>query len=202
MSVTFLLLEIADPEVNAFLWFVRYTLTGRRPEGPIHLTLRGPYEGEGPAEAIETARDALKRDVLRIAGVGRFSNPGEEVVFLRVDSPHLRDVWWKPSFPIKRFGFEPHISIYRGHDKEFADRIAGFFTDHHIELLCAEHRVVWHQSRQPNLFAAREPAIHALALLPGSTRVDFSVLEQLREFVESYRSERRDALILRESHPK
>lgn len=191
MSARFLLLEIVDPAVNAFLWRIREILSGKKPKGPIHLTLRGPYEDEWPKDALERARRTLRHDVLRIAGVGRFSNANDEVVFFRVDSPHLRKVWWKPSFPISRYGFEPHISLYRGPDAELANLVAGFLSDERIELHCAEHRLVWHESKQRNMLALPEPTVGAIDDLYNSNRIDVSVLDRLIDLTDRYHIEKR-----------
>ncbi|MGE3188711.1 MAG: 2'-5' RNA ligase family protein [Vicinamibacterales bacterium] len=186
MAVHFLLLELTDPVVNAFLWRVRHILTGHYGKGPIHVTLRGPYEGDSPRKVLEDARAKLKYDVLRIAGVGRFSNPGEEVVFFRVDSPHLREVWWKKSFPIERYGFEPHVSVYRGHDADFADEAAAILREEHVELMCAEHRLVWYKTKQPDLFTPSSPSVGAMVGLEQSGRT--AILDRVERRVDSYRA--------------
>lgn len=187
---TFLILEITDPEVNAFLWNVRRILTGRAGRAPIHLTLRGPYEGERPKAVMEQVRDALRHDVLRIGGhggVGRFSNPAEEVVFFRVDSPNLRSTWWKRDYPVEKFGFEPHISLYRGADATLADRVEMFFKDEAVQLFCAEYRLVWHDVGQPSLLSPPEPTIGAMVEMHESSRVDASVLDRLQELRDKHR---------------
>ena len=189
MPRSFLLLELLDPQVTAFLWAIRRTLSGTTDKGPIHVTLRGPYEGEPPKQVMERAEAALRPDVLKIAGVGRFRNHDEEVVFLAVHSSGLRSVWWKPSYPIERFGFTPHISLYRGPDSNLADAIADFLSLEKIELNCAEYRLVWHQSGQPNLFSHSVPTIGALRDLTESTRIDATMLDRLEAFVDKYRSE-------------
>ena len=190
MAAVFLLLELTDPTINAFLWSIRRILTGRHGQGRIHVTLRGPYEGKPSSTVLNKARAALKYDVLRIADVGRFSNADGEVVFLRVDSPHLRSVWWKPTFPIERFGFEPHISIYRGRDAEFANSAAEFIATERLELNCAEHRLTWHCPREPGLFRRREPTVGELSNLQESGRIDPAFLNRLEEFVDGYRGRR------------
>jgi hypothetical protein len=198
MAATFLLLELLDPTVNAFLWTIREVLAGeKKVRTPIHITVRGPYEGDVPRSALASARDALQHDVLRIAGVGRFSNQEDQVVFFRVDSPNLRSVWWKPSFPIEQFGFAPHISVYRGNDAEFADRVQMFLEDEHVELFCAEHRLVWYESGQPNLLSPLIPSVGDLDDLTRSERVDFALLDRLRDTVESYRARKRFAGMIR-----
>jgi hypothetical protein len=99
-------------------------------------------------------------------------------------------VWWKPDYPIERFGFEPHISVYRGGDAAFADAIAEFLERQRITLNCAEYRLVWHDTRQPNLFAPSDVAVGDMILLMEATRVDPEVLDRLSTFVDDYRSRR------------
>ena len=89
MPSHFVLLEIRDPEVNAFLWDVKKLLMGTRDSRPVHLTIRGPYVGRVPRGVLARCRSVMRHDVLRIADVGRFRNRVEQVVFFRVDSPQL-----------------------------------------------------------------------------------------------------------------
>ena len=189
MADHFVLLELLDPTVNAFLWRVREML-GRKPSrSPIHVTIRGPYE-EPKTDVLESVARALRQDVFRIAGVGRFTNGDDQVVFFRVDSPHLRSVWWKRDYPIERFGFEPHITLYRGRDSKFAALIARFLKSENIELLCAEHRLVWHDPEQPNLLSIRVPStgdLQAMVLSGEMGQIDVSVFDRLQEAIDHYR---------------
>lgn len=184
MSSSFLLLELTDPALNAFLWQMRDLVSGqRRSRSAVHVTLRGPYEGEPPIEVLDRARRQLRGDVLRIHGVGRFSNVDGEVIFLRVDSIHLRDVWWKPSFN----GFEPHISIYRGSETALADVIERFLADVHVDIPCAEYRLVWHRSGQRDLFDENEPTVGAMQQFAVATRFDPEILDRLTDTLSAYR---------------
>jgi len=175
-----------DPEINSLLWDITEILSGRRPKLPVHLTIRGPYDGPVPKAILERCRTILKYDVMRIAGVGRFSNPQEEVVFLRVDSPHLRDVWWKPDYRVSQHGFEPHVSLYRGHDRKFADVAAEFLRREKIDLLCAEYQLVSRRPRQLDLFYGVAPRSTRLTRLTNTGRVVPRILGRLRELVAEY----------------
>lgn len=116
----FVFLEITDPEIGPLLQRMQWILSGVEPRHPVHLTLRGPYRREVPPKVLQKLRTTLRGEVLHIGGVGRFTNRHEEVVFLDVDSPSLRTVWWKRDYPIKAHGYRPHISLYRGRDSVFA----------------------------------------------------------------------------------
>jgi len=138
----FLFLEIEDPDFNAFYDDLSWILTGTRPIKPPHLTVRGPYKNPIPRDEVERYRQHMQYAVLKIAGLGTFSNPDEEVVFLSVDSPQLREIWWKPDYPIGSSGFNPHISIYRGPDSALAYKLAHFQPLHAVSYLCAEYALV------------------------------------------------------------
>jgi 2'-5' RNA ligase len=69
---------------------------------------------------------------LRLSGVGRFELADCHVVYLSVQGEALRKVWWKPDFPINQFGFNPHITVFKG-DKESADRVFDALTQFSVE---------------------------------------------------------------------
>lgn len=153
----FVLLEITQPEIRSLLWHIQWILSGKEPRHLVHVTLRGPYMRRIAPDVLERSKETLCQDTLRIGGVGRFRNP-EEVVFLRVDSPNLRKVYWKRDYP-KKLGYEPHISLYRGHDATFADRVAGFLSREALEFSCADYRLWVHRSAGLHLESSDARAI-------------------------------------------
>ena len=176
----FVLLEIRDPEVNAFLWDVKKLLMGTRDSRPVHLTIRGPYVGRVPRGVLARCRNVMRHDVLRIADVGRFRNPIEQVVFFRVDSPNLRKVWWKPHYPIKD-GFTPHISVYRGADHGFADEVATLLRRQKVDLKCAEFSFSTRIAKQGSLLNSN-PRQWRYAL-GDANRADPAALVKLQSFL-------------------
>jgi hypothetical protein len=192
MASTFLLLEITDPEVNALLWQMRRIVagvSGKQSRTAVHLTVRGPYTSEPDPDVLTRAKAQMAGDVLRIYGAGRFSNPDGEVVFLHVHSPHLHDVWWKPSFS----EFNPHISIYKGTDKALADVVELFLAEAGLDLLCAEYRLVWHRSGQRNLFDSNEPTVGAMQTFFENGRLDPALLDRLSEAIGEHLARLRHA---------
>ena len=99
----------------------------------------------------------MVNDVLVIGGVGRFSNPNEHVVFLSVSSPALRRIWWKRDYSIKKYGFTPHISLYRGDDEALATALERFFHWEKPQIYCAEFRIVSTVSKQGEMFPRDVP---------------------------------------------
>ncbi len=181
---SFVFLELTDRELNYLFWTMAEIISGRRPREPMHLTVRGPYRGHVPEGVVRRCQETMRYDVLRIGDVGRFRNPREDVVFLRVDSPNLRKVWYKPDYPVGRYGFMPHISIYRGQDELLADLLQGFLAQEALDLECAEFRFVTQIARQGRLFSD-EVGSSLYSFRKGKWRADF--LDRLRALVGGYR---------------
>lgn len=177
----FLFLEIADRDLNSLFGRMREILGDERQTKPMHLTVRGPYAHGVPSVAVERAEKIMSHDVLRIKDVDKFSNPTEEVVFLRVNSPNLRRIWWKPDFPIKKYGFNPHISLYRGQDQELARALLKFLQHENLDLKCAEFKFVTHVQKQMFLFKPRVPTT-----LVDTGRVRPNLLDRLQLVVNRY----------------
>ena len=187
-NTRFVFLEIAHPEINSLLWNIQWILADAEPRHQVHLTLRGPYEGEIARDVLDKFRDTLCNDTLRICDVGRFTNAEQEVVFVRVDSQNLRKVWWKRSYPIRDYGYTPHISLYRGHDAMFADRVAHFLQREPLELFCADHRLSVHPYNSLPFGVSRPAAFEEMQWPVGAGRVPASLLPRLRRFVDDYRA--------------
>lgn len=126
-----LTLEVKDKKIQDLFVDLRsrFDRVGKVPSSP-HLTIRGPYKTRVSAFRSKLISQALsKNPQLRLSGIGRFELPDCHVVYLAVQGEVLRDVWWKPDFPIHQFGFNPHITVFKG-DKESADRVYEALTNH------------------------------------------------------------------------
>ena len=186
MAKYFIFLEVLDPEINGFFRAIHKIVSHKDMNRAAHLTIRGPYKQMPEVKTLEKCRGALRNAVLRIGEIGRFSNPGEETVYFRVDSPNLREVWYKPDYAIKHYGFNPHFSIYRGRDANYADLLADFIRSENIELLCTEFRVVPYLSAQAELLPTHFPISSDFPKLLNSGRVRTDFVEQLHSLVNSY----------------
>lgn len=182
----FLFLELRDSGVNALFSGISEAISSKYLDSAPHLTLRGPYSKSVPARTVEKYSGIISRDVLKIKGAGLFSNPHEDVVYLRVNSPNLRKCWWKPDYPMYKYGFNPHFSIYRGSDRLLADKLYRFFDHEKLEILCAEFRLVTHVSRQmkflPDDVPLTEYPFHEL--IAGNIREN--LLDRLRVVVNRH----------------
>lgn len=81
-----------------------------------HITVRGPYSRRRNDFGANSR--LIEGSQINILGAGNFFEFGQNTVFLQCGSPKLQDVWDKPDY-----GFNPHITLYDGPSREFANRL-------------------------------------------------------------------------------
>lgn len=175
----FVFLEITDPDVNALFSAFSKVINGAPIDKAPHLTIRGPYSERIPSIKLKEWREIIKLDVLSFGNAGIFSNQEEFVVYLSVNSPNLRKIWHKPDYPISKYGFNPHISIYRGSNEQFAASLYEFFDKENLELFCAEFRIVEYVSRLIKLFSDEFPLAEYPQRLTINGRMKTDFIERL-----------------------
>lgn len=129
-----LTLEVKDKKIQDLFVDLRsrFNRVGKIPSSP-HVTIRGPYKTAVSSRRSKQIMQRLSHEPkLRLSGVGRFELPDCHVVYLSVQGEVLRKVWWKPDFPIHQFGFNPHITVFKG-DKEAADRVFEELSNHTVD---------------------------------------------------------------------
>lgn len=156
----FVFIVFDDPYVVGVLDFLCETLNGRRWRQPPHLTIQGPLHDRPSASHLKSIEAALGGEPMLIANPGMFRTKKGAAIFLRVNSPGLRHVWNKPDFPIEKFGFNPHLTLYDGSDVAKAERGFRFLSSgkHRVELMCREYSVVPYTAKQVEMFPRDEVA--------------------------------------------
>ena len=85
-----------------------------REKDSAHITIGGPFSGPeekpGGAEILGTT--------INVLGAGHFLGQNQNTVFLKCTSRYLEKYWNK-----KDFGYNPHITIYDGKSKPFAEKL-------------------------------------------------------------------------------
>lgn len=180
----FIILEITDPQINALFSAIWKITSGNDKPKRAHVTLRGPYKDIVPEEQILQCKKLMMYDVLRISGVGIFTNEDEYVVFIKVNSPNLRETWWKPDYPINEYGFEPHISLYRGPNKKLANLLFEIFKNENLDLKCAEHRIIVNKIHEMDLFVPEYRVGGSFEMLISNNNVSCELLEKIENAVK------------------
>jgi len=147
----FLFLELLDPEIHALLNGLKIEFGGKPTNTNIHITVRGPYQKPLPSKKIKYFERILRAAPILIHSAGLFENNNEFTVFLKIESPHLRQIWWKPDYPIEKYGFNPHISLFHSPDANLATCVLNFLKKEDIKLLCQDFHLTSYISKQQSL---------------------------------------------------
>lgn len=154
----FLFLEVHDQTVVELLTSLRTALNGRHSNSPIHVTVRGPYQDLPPLDKVLPLWDELKGEGLFLNEIGFFENGHKGIVHIKARSKAIRRLWWKPDYPIERFGFNPHVTLFEG-DIEFAKKVRSFLRNERLEFLCTDLSLRFHDTKQRDLFSQTENII-------------------------------------------
>lgn len=154
MANKFLFIELRDDAINCLLASLRSILSQRQFTTAIHVTLKGPQQTFDLRKSID--QYMKENPVIKIGGVGRFSNGASTVVYLAVDCGDLKKyrLWSKPHF---KGQYVPHITIYEGLDRLAADAIFDFLTQAKLQYQCSNYEFTIHRSGQPGLFSQVVP---------------------------------------------
>lgn len=186
MNQKFVLLEILDEDICAFLNQLREIFQGRPSKSSIHVTLRGPYINDPTEREIADWEQKLRHDVILISGVGRFHNDDLHVVYLKVctnsETRNLSRITRKFDYPKNKFQFNPHITLYSGDDGLLAERIFHFLKKEQIELVCHLFKLSLHRSgSQLDLFQTdSRPVSRTFDTLFARGRISPEVLVRAR----------------------
>ncbi|KAA6321587.1 hypothetical protein EZS27_028778 [termite gut metagenome] len=86
----------------------------------VHITVRGPYKRKLNFGFINSCASIIKRERIKITGVGNFFKSDQNTVFFQCsDNPNLKKIWNKTTYP----NFNPHITVYDGNDASYAQQI-------------------------------------------------------------------------------
>lgn len=194
-SQKFLFLEFLDADVNGLLTALRREFSGDSNDS-IHVTIRGPYTTPITSNEIAKYSRILSEEPILIHGVGMFRNGDECVVFLKASSKRLRQIWWKPDYPVSSHGVNAHISLYRGNDCALGERIRDFLHNEGLRLICHEFRLTPYTSKQAELFPfERVPSEENFLNLSNRRLVRADIVQRAANLVRNYRrNERRVAL--------
>jgi hypothetical protein len=112
---------------------------------PAHVTVRGIYDRPMASETVAELSEKVRGKLVRVGDIGTFPPP-QATAFFHCSCPEFLAVWDKPDF-----GYNPHVTIYDGDSREFAEAVA--------EVL----------ERYPIRFAFRATGLDLLVTERGST---------------------------------
>lgn len=187
MSRAFVYLVIDDREVSNFLRRLRAEINGADVMWDVHLTVRGPYDkSQAVKKSLQRWQNLIDCAPVVVSGVGAFHNERESVVYLKVQHEYLRRIWWKPDFPVSKFGFNPHLTLYAGADKNFATDIHNLLSKQKLSLISHSNKIVLSTSKQSALFSNKENLNSDYLKLLQAGRVPLSLLQEVSDVRRRY----------------
>lgn len=110
----FYVIYIGDERIQSLLDAMRF-LGNTEEKTPAHITVRGPYTQR---QNIRKLNRKVAGTKIVAEGIGTFFNSRQNTVFIKCHADSLRRVWQKSDF-----GFNPHITLYDGPSREFAEAL-------------------------------------------------------------------------------
>ncbi len=188
MARWFIFLEITDPDVNMLLSSLRHIFTDEDMHHNIHITLKGPLKGKINRHQIESVSKNFCDETILLAGTGIFKTETDSVVYIRARNDKLWKVWLKPDYPRKKYGFNPHVTLYKGRDGLLANKIYEFLNRERIELLCRSFKITPYLSKQTPIFSDADnekyPASFERLIEVG--KIQRNILERAKQLMEEH----------------
>jgi 2'-5' RNA ligase len=179
MAKSFVFLEISDPEISALIYGIRAVAMTSPPKTAPHITVRGPYARPVSRKELLRYGRILSPHPVVLEGIGAFQSGDRTTVYMKVQHPYLRQIWWKPDYPIKEFGFNPHVTLYEGKDADRAGRLQVFLRREDIKLLTSDFSVSPYVSDHKDLFPRAEGKERLFLSLINRSLVRADVLARL-----------------------
>jgi 2'-5' RNA ligase len=179
VAKNFIFLEVTDPEINSLVREMREIADAAPAHSNVHITIRGPYDRAVPAENLKRYERILSSDPIVLNGVGMFPGTKRHVVYMKVQHPKLRRIWWKPDFPISKYGFNPHITLYEGSDPDRAARLLWFLQREQLKLLTWQFIVSPYVTAQADLFPTQKNGSRLFLNLVNASMVRADILSRL-----------------------
>ena len=123
-----ILLNITDPDMSVFICRLQALFNNKSNSLP-HITFRGPYLSS-PSKSVLNKLQQFVDSIheAQIDGVAMFDNGDEFFVYFKVQIQDLEKLSWKKDFPRKDYGFNPHVTLYKGKDRQYAKDVFDFLN--------------------------------------------------------------------------
>ncbi|MBS1778058.1 MAG: N-6 DNA methylase [Bacteroidetes bacterium] len=123
MPRVFSVIKVNNRNLNAIVDGIRL-LANPNEKQVAHITIRGPYN-----QRYTIDDDVIRGSYIELKGVGTFFEGKQNTIFLKCESPHLKEVWKKSDYP-----FNPHLTLYDGSSRDFAEKLLSIFKSYKFNL--------------------------------------------------------------------
>ena len=179
----FILIQLEEIRILSFIVRVQNILNGQPSVLPPHITVKGPYTSKISVKTLESTKNKIKSPII-IKGADFFDNPNELVLYFKTKIEDIEKIWYKPSYPISKYGLNPHITLYKGKNRDLINQVIDYFDEINLCLLCNEFSVLRYLSLKGQMDALNMNLINkALSYTPEVSHEE--ILNTLRNIVKN-----------------
>lgn len=178
-----LTISIKEEEIYYLLMNLKEILNNNDRPSEVHITLKGPQEKFDDHKSREKFLNS--NYPIYIDGVGVFHNNRISIVYLKAKCEGIKGhMWNKPDYNDE---YNPHITIFKGKDKEKSEAIMNFLKSENISLTCNAYDISTILLKQLNLFYREYPRNeNGFKNLVESGIIKKGILQRAKELVDLY----------------
>lgn len=122
----FYVINIKDRNLKTLIDGIR-VIADPKEKNYAHITVKGPYN---QIKNIDKENDIIKNKIIYVNNISTFVTNKQNTIYLECFSNHLSKIWDKADYK----EFTPHITLYDGNDKVFADDLFNVLKKHNIKF--------------------------------------------------------------------
>jgi len=121
----YVVIRVDDKIIDKILYAIRILVKNQIGDviTPAHITVKGPYKIAMAKEDLRIENKKIKLTPIKIKGIDTFEINENLIIHFKCNAPQLLSVWDKPSFPISKFGYNPHITLYNNIKGDFSNKL-------------------------------------------------------------------------------
>ena len=142
--------KILDREISSILNFIKL-LCAPNSKTEVHLSIRGPYKSKLKPNKIAEYNELVKNSRVTITEVGNFFQENQNTVFLKCESETIEKIWKKTTYKKTIYGYNPHLTLYDGKDKDFAYMLYETLHQRSIDISFLASELIFYDTSKNNL---------------------------------------------------
>jgi len=127
---------IKDRYIGGMLKYIQEITSDYKFNSPPHITIRGPYIYNIRNKTIDKTKNFLfNLKNITLSHVDYFKIRNKFVIYIAVQNNELRKIFHKRDFPIKRSGYNPHVTICKTSSFEKAQKLIKILNGEEIKFV-------------------------------------------------------------------
>jgi 2'-5' RNA ligase len=151
----FFVIYLHDETIRSILDLMRIVADNRQ-RNFAHITVKGPYQNR-LQKKLDDDNETIKGKEIKVLGVGNFFSDNQNTVFFKCEDRKELYSIWKTKEEKTYKDFHPHITIYDGDNKQFANELFDTINSHNIHFsFIVDKLELYSSADKDKLFNLRE----------------------------------------------